>query len=1850
MSLPGPFSWLKDFKNVVILLLALVVAVETGLLIMGPNLPPGAQPDDPQAISATGAVLDLADRRELTLEFSYPLGREHVGEAPGATAVDLSPDLPGRWIWSGAYTLTYQAEEPFRLATEYALTLHPRALLGAAPGRKFTGKTTLRVKTGSFRLEALELRSAPSPAGPAMVVIEGLARFNAPVEPEALLKALRLSDPRAAAPLEVSALTGWRSREIRFRSAPVEKLPEAREIVASISPELTSDEGNIPLGVAAAQQLDVVLDPVLRVERLTQEDQQDHFDLRVVLSSAVDPASAGDFVRVVPETPFRTASDGDALVLRGDFLPGERYTVQLRQGLVAIDGAKLGADWSAEATMPDLAPDADFADQGMFLSRRGARSLNLESVNTDRVDLTVDRVYRNNLFWLFADYGWTVFDPDFNPSGLNASLGDRVYEKRLNVPAAPNRVSRSTLDLGKAIDGATPGFYRVGLTLPGAWSGSQRWVLVTDLGLVAKRGADELLVWVNSFADLAPKAGARMTLRSERNQVLASGVTDADGLWRVKNLRDRVGQGQPFLITAEKDGDFSFLLPDRFGVDTTGLDVGGAGFSERGLSAFVYGERDIYRPGETLEAAVLLRDQHLAAPSAMPLTLRSYDPEGRLLESRILRTDQRGTAAFRREIPADALTGAYVLRLEAGGEVIGEYHYQVEEFVPDRIRVDIRPRSPSAAPGQELGFDVQGRYLFGPPAANLDVEARVTLRALAFAPRGYERFVFGDPEKKFPDTEILAENGVKLDDRGLREFQVKIPEGLTPPAALEASLSARVREHGGRGVLGIQGVPVHVYPRYPGLERLERNAFDPGEPATFRYVLVTPDGAPASGRLRAALYKDEWQTVVRRTPSGGFRYESSRDARLLEQRDLDAPASPDRKPAVGQFRFTPGTFGSYRVTLTDPASGASTELPFYCGGWGYSPWALENPARIEIVPDKPEYKAGETAAFQLRTPFPGKALVTVEGREVLETRVVDVAGNTAEVRFAAKGSYAPNVYVTAMLLRRAGDLAPGEAGRAFGAVPFNVDRAVNRLNVTLDAPEEVRPGEEIAIEARTRPGGAVTIAAVDEGILRLIGQKTPDPFGFFYAKRRLDVQSFDIFSLLFPEPAVEGAAPAGGGEMLAAMADYVRTEGISRIKPVAFWSGPLVADAQGRVRFRARAPEGFQGALRIMAVAADAQRFGAAELRTRIKSPVSATATFPRFLGLDERLFVPVTVRNDTDADQTVALTLAVEGPVGLEPLPDAPKAKTTDDGSKTVESADASARKVQLSAGSDVTVGFAVRSAATEGRARFTVTAEGAGMRFRSETELPVRTAFPFERTVSSGALESASLDLPAAPAGLLPSTLRRVLHVGGLPLIRYSGELRELLRYPYGCAEQTVSRAFPLLRFDELARALAPDLLDERGPAFMVQSALRRLTALQTGDGGFGFWPGAREADPWISIYATHFLSEARRAGFAVADACLDPALGYTARLVKEQNPDQRSGLRRIAYGLYVLARAGAPDRGMMHFLAEQKRNRLDATTGTLLASAFAAVGDARAFETLLTKIPRAAGDQTPDTDGGQARDEDLGSPLRDQALLLLALLDAAPDDARVPGAAARLAQLLDAKAPGHTTQENALALMALGTFLERQHRAAPFSGRVLLDGKEIGTFNKDKPLHLVDLGPGALRIELDETPAPGAAFYSLETRGAPDAKAYAPSHQGLEIRRSLLDRAGKAVTGEVRQGDLLVLKVDVRSAGRPLPHLALQTLLPAGLEVENPRLAGSERLDWMRDEPFDAAHQDLRDDRALLFGELPFDAAHPEAWHSQYLPVRAVSAGSFTLPPARAEAMYDPSVFAQGEAGKLDVARDF
>ncbi len=1810
------------FTRLVVIVLGMAAAIQFGLLLLLPG--PAPAPREPEPASApapTAPAVKTVHVRSILYVLDDPNSVQVVFDQPLASSQDLarpldqapgsfSPALPGgTWTWLAPNMLGFTADAPLSRFTRYRLTLHPAALL--PPGYRLA-QAEHEFVTGTFQINYTTIDTVPEPGRKGWLRVKATLQFNTEVTPQQLLAASRLEDPDGSKPqLELEATPAYPSRDFTLLSEPVQRTDVARAITYRLDNGLTPESGTTTLGPSVV---------VVRTARIVRLERLEVTGLRVISSgdltevalgfnTPVNPEAARRFITVSPQAEFTAVADGNRLRLSGKFLPGQKYALTVGAGLEGADEVALPKDWTRDFTVPDLPARVDFADEGMFLSRSGYKTLALESVNLRSARVAVDRVYPNNIYALYQYQGYYARSERTYGDYFPTSLGDRIAAFDLPLGGERNQEATTQLGLAQYIKDSSPGLYRVLVDHRNSREYTQRWVLITDLGIAARRAGNDWLVWVASFADVRPVPGVALTFLSNQNQVMATARTDASGLARVTVPDDPAKKRAPFLILAEKGQDFSFLLLPQAGMDLTGLDVGGADIAPEGFSAYLYGERDIYRPGEAVHGAALVRDAGLAAPKPMPFVLKVTDPKGSTLAARTLRTDGQGLAEFSLDLPGFARTGRYTAQLLAGEKAIGTYSFLVEEFVPDRIKAEISPREMRPGPGEDLGFAVDGAYLYGAPAAGLSVEAKVRLTPADFTPKGFEGYVFGDPERTFNDQEILAADG-RLDDAGQANFNATVPSGLRPPAALNAVLTARVQESGGRGVTATRILPVHAYDGYPGLRRLRSSAQTPNQPVDFSYVYVTSDGkeAPAP-RLVATLIRDVWRSVVRRTPAGSLYYEAEATPVTV----LTQAIEPGQ--ATGSFRITPPTYGSYRLLLENPATGATASLSFYAGGWGFSPWALKNPARLELVPDKDEHESGEVAEYQVRAPFPGTLLVTVEGSEVHDVQVLTLTGNTGRIRVPVKAAYSPNVYVTAMLVRAAGDLEPGGVARAFGAAPLSVNRFRNRLDVRIAAEPRVRPNRTLEVAVQATPGAVLTLAAVDEGILQLVDQKDPDPFGHFYAKRRLGVAPFDIFAMLLPElEPRQGASPTGGDADLQRLRQFVSTSGIRRVKPVAYWFGPVVADAAGKATFQVPLPE-FQGALRLTAVASAGKRFGAARATTLVRSPLVLTPTLPRFLGTGDGLLAPVTLRNDTPVDGSFRLRMEVAGAAstnGTDQVLDIPK-------------------------GREATTLFPVSAGMLEGAASFRFTAGGNGETAESAVELPVRSPLPPRAVVAQGAVNATDMALPSdGGAGMAPGSARRTLRIG-LPLVRYGSGLSYLLHYPYGCVEQTTSSAFPLIYFKDLAKALNPKFFAWRDPALLVQAGVYRLRSMLTDSGGLAMWPGGGSPHPWGTVYAAHFLLEARQAGYDVDEIFLHEVLGYVAGLARNAPADQAWDRERTAYALYVLARAGKPDLAAMNLL----RSRLPAGpplhVALLLGGAYALTGD-------LDSQTKIVGSASGEDDATPAYPENFGSARRNLGMALQTALDTKALDLAEAG---RLAlRLADNLKPGrwwwYNTQETATGFMALGKYFAAVGGLEPYAGRVLAGDTEVGTFTGPDPVVFTDIpGDAPLRIVLDKG-KPGSVFFSLETRGLPLPGTYESQSSGIEAESTLLDRAGDPVQGAVlRQGDLLVLRTNVRSTKMDIDNVVVMQLLPAGLEVENTRLASTEGLAWVEKAQVKPDYQDLRDDRILIFSRLP-----RREWVTNYSLVRVVHQGDFTLPPVQAEAMYDPTLLGSGREGRVQV----
>ena len=1390
------------------------------------------------------------------------------------------------------------------------------------------------------------------------------------------------------------------------------------------------------------------------------------------------------------------------------------------------------------------------------------------------------------------------------------------------LPDTPNRENKFYVNL-PAMAGPNPkGVYHLAVEFKQSEESyvdtrdASRLIVVTDLGISSKLTKDGVLAWVNSLRTAQPATNVEVVLYARNNQELARGRTDARGLVFLSCSATPAPELVPSLVTANQDGDVSYL---QLSAPVTLEATDGAPYLEGSQEAFVFTDRGVYRPGETVHAKALVRDASMNPPAAFPVIFRIIKPDGKVFRDSPAMLNERGAAEFSLELPAYLPTGSYQVKLVMPGTFteLGLAAIAVEEFVPPQIAVMVSNLPLRVKADESMAVNISARHLFGSPASGLPVTADVSFEDVPFKPEGWSGFSFGDREKAALKRNI-ALGDATLDGSGRQSFTVTPGVAMHPAAAVKATVSATVRDSAGRPVSVTADTCVDVYPFYIGLKPERAGGHvRVGETVRLDLAAIIPDGTAVSAdtSLIATVEHVEWMSVMKRN-NGHYAWHSERIKTCVGE-----PRKITLNKGSGVFAFTPDRAGESVVTVSDPFTGASSSLIFFsaAGDSEWVDWARDKPALVQLSLDRPEYAPGDTAKLAVKAPFTGTALLTVESDRVLEQRLVTLTANTAEIEIEVKPGYAPNVHCVLSVIRPAVAESVWSAHRAVGSVSLKVVPPGHRLEVRVEAPKTIRPQGKLpvsvkVVDAAGKPAPAVEVVvmAVDEGICMLTDLETPDPLAYFLRSRGLGVSLFDLYGELMPvcedtADATVSHTGGGGGEIMGRRLNPIKA---SRFKPVALWASGLVTDSNGDAVVSLDVPE-FTGELRVTAVAFGAAVFGAAKQPVTVKRPLVVQAGLPRFLAPGDACRMSLTVFNETGAAIAARWRVICGGPLSA-PIPEG---------------------DLPLGIGQSATVPVTLKAGPLPGKALCAIEVTAGPERYSETIELAVRPILAAEARSVCESIKPGNDVRISAPEGWLPGTEFFEAWVSGQPDVKLSGSLEWLLRYPYGCCEQTTSSSFPLLYLSDLAARARPRGMGDLNTEQWVMAGVYRLLTMQRESGGLAMWPDSRDEDPWVSIYATHFLVEAKKAGFTVPEDRLSLALEYLRDQLDKVGKAGFAGPADRAYACQVLALAGKPEHGWVARLLEHA-GELPASGRAHLAAALLADGKPREAMTLLNELG------VPE--GGEAI-ASFNSRTRDIALTLSAWLDIDPGNAMV----LRLVHELEGlRVSGNgwwgTTQENAMALMALGKFARlTKPDKTPFEGELCPAGGVAVPFKSDRDVRWVSREPGKAKELRLVNKGPGVCWYGVRLEGVPSSGEFKPSDQGISIRREFLSQTGEKLNAErVQQGDLVVVKLTLDTLGEALDNLVVEDLLPAGWEVENPDLATSKILDWVKAETDWCVHRELRDDRVLLFtgavsGSIDY-----------YYTVRAVTPGKFVLPPVRVEAMYRPEVFSVNGGGVVEV----
>jgi hypothetical protein len=1550
--------------------------------------------------------------------------------------------------------------------------------------------------------------------------------------------------------------------------------------------------------------------------------------------------------------------------------PVHRFVYIMVTPNVEAIGGYLSKTAQVSAFQVDDYPQAlKLMGSGALLSLNGDRKLGFMAQGLPGVKVEIARLLPNQLQHLVDLNSGSFAEPDLFGPNIDR-LVERKNYTRSYAGADPTKPIYDYVDLAPYLagDGGRRGIFVLRLTPYdpdnpkreySEYSGSdvamdRRFVLVTDLGIINKRTQDgSLEVFVQSISTGQPVAGAKVEVLGRNGLPVQVGSTDAEGHVSLPKVSELRREKSPIMVVVSEGNDLSFLplIHSEHRLDFSRFDVGGRTdvTSRDQLSAYLFTDRGLYRPGETAHIAFMVRTAAFSsAPPGVPLDIEITDPRGAVVfnERRSLTASGLDSVDFNSSdvAPAgDYSANVYLVKDTRRNSQLGSIGFKVRDFEPDRLKVNL-----ALAGGAVIGWarpdavqaTVQARHLFGAPAPDRRVTAEMRLSPAfpAFSQYPDYRFhvedVLKDAVKEdLPEAKTDAGGAADL-DLGLKRFARN---------TYQLRVTARVFEaQGGRNVAAEQALLVSSAPFLVGLrapdplDYVNKNAV-----RKVHLLAVGPDLKPvATPELKLTRVEYQYVSVLLKQNNGVYKYESQR-------REIARESEPFVVPADGsEITLPTGEPGDFGYILRDAAGVELNRVTWTVAGTGNVTRSLERNAELQLRLDRASYAPGETISISIRAPYTGSGLITIERERIYAQRWFKTDTTSSVQTIDVPAGLEGNAYVNVQFVRDPASPEIYMSPLSYAVAPFAVNLDARKLQLDVSTPAVIEPGQTLKLQVTTGAPARAVVFAVDEGILQVARYQKPDPLGHFFQKRALQVDTTQILNLILPEFTRLMEASAPGGDADGALGRNLNPFKRKHQAPVAWWSGIVDIPAGGSTLEYA-VPDSFNGKLRVLAVALTADRIGVFEGGTEVRGPWVLTPNVPAFVAPGDEFDVSVGVFSNQDKKADVTLELGTSA--GLKVIGKPGISLSVDPQREGVAE-------------------FRLRATDALGSADLKFTAASPATRATISETVSVRPATPYRVELRAGQFNAASENLPAHRA--LHDQLRKVeVGLDHSPLVWAQGLASYLENYPYSCTEQLVSKALPALVW-ATPQELAGGELKAARAAFSI------LRQRQNSEGGFGLWAANPLVEPEVSVYAADFLIEARERGMSVPPDLLAHTRDYLDRL-SGAPAENMVELRTRAEAAYLLTRLGVVTTASLAGTVEQLETYHAKTWRDDIVAAYVAAGykllkQDRDADKLFAKVPWH-GSAGP----GHAYDASYGSYydalIHDAQLLTLTArhfpkrLDEVPptmldamgkqltENRYNSLSAAQLVRALDLYGQGVAGQGGQLT--ALAVLQDKSRKTLEFTGQ--------------PPRAPVPQGFASVQMQRSNGDAP--AFYVISEAGFDRAPPTTELRQGLEITRDYLNLDGQPLT-QLRVGDEFLVRLRMRTTDRNSANqIAIVNLLPGGTEpvfnapvaaapetaagdtegaeegeegmeqgeseepaAWQPPIGEPDRSDWHPD------YADVRDDRVVLYGTLTHDAG------TMVYRVRATNAGAFTAPPPYAEGMYDRTLQGRGVGATLTITK--
>ena len=1500
--------------------------------------------------------------------------------------------------------------------------------------------------------------------------------------------------------------------------------------------------------------------------------------------------------------------------------PNRDLVVSVERDLTALNKTAFGRAYEKTITTRDVQPSVGFASRGSLLPGKVVEGLPVMALNVNEVDVNFFRVKPESLAAFVSQWEYRNALSNWESDNL-LKMADLVYTGRFDLNPARNTREKRLLPLSDIKPLQQAGVYIAVMNQAGHYNYSNPATLFTlsDIGVSAHRYHNRLDIFTQSLENGAAQQGVEVALLDEKGQTLAQAASDAQGHVQLENSQ------QAALLLARKDGQTTLLDLKLPALDLAEFAIAGApGYSKQ---FFMFGPRDLYRPGETVFLNGLLRDSDGKTLPDQPVKLEVVKPDGQVLRT-VVSQPENGLYRFTYPLDSGAPTGMWHIRANTGDNQPRMWDFHVEDFMPERMALNLSAQKTPLAPSEEVTFSVVGYYLYGAPANGNTLQGQLFLRPQREAVQALPGFQFGDIAEENL-SRSLDEVQLTLDENGRGDVSAN-SQWQEAHSPLQVILQASLLESGGRPVTRRAEQAIWPADTLPGIrpQFASKAVYDYRTDATVNQPIVDEGGnaafdivyADAQGNKKAAsglqvrLIRERRDYYWNWSESEGWQSQFDQKDLVEGEQTLDLSADE-----TGKVSF-PVDWGSYRLEVKAP-NDAISSVRFWAG---YS-WqdnsdgsGAARPDRVTLKLDKPTYRPGDTIKLHVAAPVAGKGYAMVESSDgPLWWQEIDVPAEGLDLSIPVDKAWnRHDLYLSALVVRPGDKSRSATPKRAVGLLHLPLGDENRRLDLTLESPAKIRPNQPLTVnvKASAKHGETpkqinVLLSAVDSGVLNITDYVTPDPWQAFFGQKRYGADIYDIYGQVIEGQGRLATLRFGGD------GDELKRGGkppVNHVNIVAQQALPVTLNEQGEGSVTLPIGD-FNGELRVMAQAWTAEDFGSSESKVIVAAPVIAELNQPRFMagGDTSRL---------TDKPQTLTIELAASGLLELVSQQPAP---------------------VNLAPGVRTTLFIPVR--AKEGFGEGELQATLTGLNLPGETlpaqhkqwKIGIRPAWPAQ-TVNSGTVLQAG-ETWHAPAQNLenfsPVTLQGQLLLSGKPSLNLARYIRELKAYPYGCLEQTASGLFPSLYTNAAqlkALGIAGDTDEKRRAA--VDTGISRMLQMQRDNGGFALWDNNGPEEYWLTAYAMDFLVRAGEQGYSVpADAInrgnerllrylQDPGM----MSVRYSDDTQASKFAVQAYAGLVLARQ----------IWERRAQAASGLPLLQLGIALKNMGDASRSEQALTLALN-----TPRRDAQQWM-ADYGSPLRDNALML-SLLE---ENKLQPEAQNTLLTTLSEQAFGQrwlSTQESNALFLAARTLqdLPGTWQAQTSLADQPLTGDKAQTRNLDadrlSALQVTNSGDQPLWLRLDSSGYPQTAPV--------------PASNVLHIERQILGTDGQSKSlSSLRSGELVLVWLEVK-ASQNVPDALVVDLLPAGLELENQNLAnssaslqdsGSEVQNLLNQmQQADIQHMEFRDDRFVA--AVAVNQGQPVTL--VYL-ARAVTPGTYQVPVPQVESMYVPQWRATGSTEGL------